>query len=71
MAVEDAMIISKILTTLPDTFKHFASAWDCRYAAVKTLRNLVAKLLAEKQIEYVSRKRRICDLQRKETRENK
>ena len=45
--VENAMIISKILTTFPDIFKHFASAQDCSPAAEKTLTNLIAKFLAE------------------------
>lgn len=45
--INDDMIISKILATLPDEFGHFASAWDSTEKNNKTLENLTARLIAE------------------------
>lgn len=38
------MIIAKVLTTLPEDYRYFASAWEQRE---KTLENLTARLIAE------------------------
>lgn len=46
--ITDDMIIAKILTTLPDRYKFFASAWESVTKRKRTLPNLVARLLAEK-----------------------
>jgi len=45
--IDEIMIISKILATLPDTYKHFASAWDSTSTKEKNLISLTARLLAE------------------------
>jgi len=45
--IDDVMVMSKILATLPDNYKHFASAWDSTHTAEKTLSNLTARLLGE------------------------
>ncbi|XP_026824427.1 uncharacterized protein LOC113561717 [Ooceraea biroi] len=42
------MIISKILATLPLSFKYFASAWESTAKRDRTLDNLTARLIAEK-----------------------
>jgi len=46
--LDDNMIISKILVTLLD--EHFASAWKSTEMDSKTLKNLTARLIAEKCI---------------------
>jgi len=45
--IDEIMIISKILATLPDTYKYFASAWDSTSTKEKNLISLTARLLAE------------------------
>jgi len=45
--LDDTMIITKILTVLPEEYKHFSVAWDSTSAAEKTLDNLKARLLHE------------------------
>jgi len=45
--LDDNMIISKILVTLPDEYGHFASAWESTEMDSKTLENLTARLIAE------------------------
>lgn len=45
--IDETMLITKILTTLPSKYKHFISAWDSTVAAEKNLTNLTARLLAE------------------------
>lgn len=45
--IEDDMLISKILATLPEEFKYFASAWESTERNEKTLDNLTARLIAE------------------------
>jgi len=46
--IDEIMIISKILaTSMPDTYKHFASAWDSTSTKEKILISLIARLLAE------------------------
>lgn len=41
------MIISKILATLPEDYRHFASAWELTKKNERTLDNLTARLIAE------------------------
>lgn len=41
------MLISKILSTLPDELKHFVNAWNSSQIAQKTVENLIARLIAE------------------------
>lgn len=45
--VTDSMIISKILTCLPDTYKTFAIAWESTPTKEQTVENLTARLLME------------------------
>lgn len=45
--IQDEMLISKILSTLPQDYRHFLSAWDSTETNQKTLDNLTARLLAE------------------------
>lgn len=43
----DDMIISKILATLPEEYKHFTSAWESTEQRERILENLTAMLIAE------------------------
>lgn len=45
--VTDSMLISKILTCLPDTYKTFAIAWESTPTKEQTIENLTARLLME------------------------
>ncbi|KZC04446.1 hypothetical protein WN55_03260 [Dufourea novaeangliae] len=45
--IDDTMLITKTLTTLPAEYKHFASAWDSTPLAERTLINLIARLQLE------------------------
>jgi len=45
--ITDDMVISKILTTLPDAYKFFVSAWESVTKQDRTLSNFTARLLAE------------------------
>lgn len=45
--IDDEMIISKILATLPAEYKYFASAWESTARNDRTLENLTARLVAE------------------------
>ncbi|CAD6233980.1 GSCOCG00007443001-RA-CDS, partial [Cotesia congregata] len=45
--VSDSSIITKILLTLPPSFRHFVSAWESAAQADQTLANLSARLIAE------------------------
>ncbi|KAG8231230.1 hypothetical protein J437_LFUL005904 [Ladona fulva] len=47
--VDDVMLMTKILTILPDQFKHFGSAWDTTAEDKKTLQNLRARLLKKEE----------------------
>ncbi|KAG8239360.1 hypothetical protein J437_LFUL018853 [Ladona fulva] len=47
--VDDIMLMTKILTILPDQFKHFGSACDSTAEDKKTLENLRARLLKEEE----------------------
>lgn len=45
--INDDMVISKILSTLPDNYKFFASAWESTQKNDRTLDNLTSRLLLE------------------------
>lgn len=45
--IDETMIISKILVTLPEDYKFFSTAWESTHSAERTLTNLTARLLAE------------------------
>lgn len=45
--VDDTMIITKILSILPEYYKHFSSAWDSTNSTDRTLENLKARLIQE------------------------
>lgn len=45
--VTDSMIVSKILTSLPEEYKYFISAWESVAMQERTLENLTARLLME------------------------
>lgn len=47
--VTDGMLISKILSTLPDNYKTFITAWDSTPLNEKTLSNLTTRLLTEEK----------------------
>lgn len=81
-AVDDNMIISKILSTLPSQYKHFITAWESTSSQERTLTNLIARLLVEedrskeKELDIVAFKSRanfcnICKSKTHNTRECK
>lgn len=45
--IADSMLISKILVTLPDSYKSFVTAWESTSARDQTLENLTARILSE------------------------
>ncbi|KAK9674731.1 Zinc knuckle [Popillia japonica] len=45
--IDDNMLMSKIMTTLPEQYKHFATAWDSTQKNEKTVINLTSRLLTE------------------------
>ena len=45
--ISDSMLITKILMTLPENYKHFYSAWDSIPTENKTLSNLTSRLMVE------------------------
>lgn len=45
--ISDEMLIAKVLSELPEQFKHFVSAWESTQKEERTLTNLVARLSAE------------------------
>lgn len=45
--IDDKMLISKILVTLPEQYKYFSSAWESTNAENRTLENLISRLLLE------------------------
>lgn len=48
-SIDDARLITKILTTLPNQFKYFVYAWESTPIQEKTLTNLIPKLQVEEQ----------------------
>lgn len=45
--INDDMLISKILVTLPREYKHFATVWESTEQKLKTIENLTARLISE------------------------
>lgn len=46
--ISDNMLITKILMTLPDDYKHFFSSWEATGKEERTLKNLTSRLFMEK-----------------------
>ncbi|CAF4921425.1 unnamed protein product [Pieris macdunnoughi] len=47
--ISDKLVITKILMSLPDQYKHFVSAWESAPDHKQTFDNLVARLLVEEE----------------------
>lgn len=47
--ISEKFVITKVLMSLPDTYKHFVSAWESAPDDKQTLDNLVARLLIEEE----------------------
>lgn len=47
VTVDDGMVITRIITTLPQDFRHFASAWESAPKGERTLTTLTSRLLIE------------------------
>ncbi|XP_044757465.1 uncharacterized protein LOC123315699 [Coccinella septempunctata] len=47
--IKDIMLIAKIMSVLPEEYRHFSSAWDSVADSEKTLENLQARLTAEEE----------------------
>ncbi|XP_049764618.1 uncharacterized protein LOC126092931 [Schistocerca cancellata] len=45
----DIMIIAKILSILPEEYKHFSTVWDTSHSGEKTMENLIARLIREEE----------------------
>lgn len=45
--IDDSMLMSKLLVTLPEEYKYFSTAWESTPANERTLTNLIARLLNE------------------------
>ena len=49
--IDDTMLVTKILTTLPEKYNHFVTAWESTQISERTMTNLTARLLAEEVCE--------------------
>ncbi|CAH2097113.1 unnamed protein product [Euphydryas editha] len=47
--ISDKFVITKVLMSLPDEYKHFVSAWESAPDNKQTIENLVARLLIEEE----------------------
>lgn len=47
--ISDEMVITKILSTIPDSYRHFVSAWESAAKSEQTITNLLSRLLNEEQ----------------------
>lgn len=47
--ISDRFVITKVLMSLPDEYKHFVSAWESAPDDKQTIDNLVARLLIEEE----------------------
>lgn len=45
--IDDEMIMSKLLSSLPEKYKHFATSWESTAKIDRTLSNLTSRLIAE------------------------
>ena len=51
--ISENILMSKIISSLPDEYNHFSSAWDSTATADKTLVNLTQRLMVEEyRIDY-------------------
>ena len=48
--VSQSMVLTRVLCSLPKTYRHFHSAWDSETNERKTLENLTARLMKEESI---------------------
>lgn len=49
IAIDNSMIITRLLTTLPQEYRHFVSAWDSVIPTSQTLDTLKSRLMVEEQ----------------------
>lgn len=47
--ISEKFAIAKIIMSLPDCYKHFASAWESTESNKQTLENLIARLIVEQE----------------------
>ncbi|CAH2090994.1 unnamed protein product [Euphydryas editha] len=47
--ISEKMVVTKILLSLPDTYKHFISAWESVRVEEQTLSNLTIRLIVEEE----------------------
>lgn len=47
--IPETMVVTKIITALPEEYRHFASAWESAPKEKQTLNELTARLLTEQQ----------------------
>lgn len=47
MDISEQMLISKIISTLPENYKHFCSAWECTPKKERSLDQSTARLVAK------------------------
>ncbi|KAJ8879691.1 hypothetical protein PR048_020299 [Dryococelus australis] len=52
--VDDETMMGKILSSLPDRYRHFLTAWDSTPKSDRALANLTARLLAEEERVHTS-----------------
>ncbi|CAI6355435.1 unnamed protein product [Macrosiphum euphorbiae] len=45
--ISESMLITKVLMTLPESYRHFYSTWDSMNSANRTLEQLTARLMVE------------------------
>lgn len=45
--IQDQILMSKVISSLPDEYSHFSSAWDSTATDDKTLENLTQRLMVE------------------------
>lgn len=45
--ITDSMLVSKILSTLPEQFRHFCTAWESTPVMDRTMENLISRLVSE------------------------
>lgn len=52
--ISDTMIIAKIISSLPEQFKHFSTAWESTPREERTLTNIIARLSSEESIRVTN-----------------
>lgn len=58
--ITDEMLMSKILSTLPDRYKYFKTAWESTSLQEKTLNNMIVRLLTEENNNKQSSSKEQC-----------